>query len=61
MSSSSRLRSMFTPVGRAVRSVGESLVMAREAQAISRTPDSVFEARGTNRRAALNDLFGIEN
>lgn len=61
MSTSSRLRSMFTPVGRAVSGAAEGLMLAREAQAISNTPDSVFEARGTTRRAALNDLFGLKN
>ncbi|MEM8539763.1 MAG: hypothetical protein AAF870_02900 [Pseudomonadota bacterium] len=61
MSTSSRLRSMFSPVGRAVSGAAEGLMLAREAQAISRTPESVFEAKGTTRRAALNDLFGIQN
>lgn len=48
---------MFGPVGRFFGAAAASLVVARQANALVNTPDSVFRARGTTRDEALRNLM----
>lgn len=50
-------RSIFHPLGRFMRGAAETIDFARQAHAITQTPDDVFAARGTTRQAALRKLI----
>lgn len=50
---SARTRHLFSSFGRAFNGFAESVAAARMLNELYNTPDSIFEARGTTRDAAV--------